>query len=94
MGAMHGAGGGGNAMRQFRWPKKEQPQLMDPTRERDRGRILRLFRPYRRRLTIVVVLVMFAAGISMLNPFLVQAAHRRGPRQGQQHGARPRRCSG
>ncbi len=47
---------------------------MDPARERDRGRILRLFRPYRRRLTIVVVLVMFAAGISMLNPFLVQAA--------------------
>ncbi len=74
MGATHGAGGGGNAMRQFRTPKKEQPELMDPTRERDRGRILRLFRPYRRRLTVVVGLVIFAAGISMLNPFLVQAA--------------------
>ena len=74
MGAMSGAGGGGNAMRQFRTPKKEQPELMDPTRERDRGRILRLFRPYRRRLTVVVGLVIFAAGISMLNPFLVQAA--------------------
>ena len=74
MGAMSGAAGGGNAMRQFRTPKKEQPELMDPTRERDRGRILRLFRPYRRRLTVVVGLVIFAAGISMLNPFLVQAA--------------------
>jgi ATP-binding cassette, subfamily B, bacterial len=74
MGAMHGGGGGGNPMRQFRTPKKTQPELMDPTRERDGGRILRLFRPYRSRLSIVVGLVIFSAGISMLNPFLVQAA--------------------
>jgi len=74
MGAAHGGGGGGNPMRQFRTPKKDQPQLMDPTRERDGARILRLFKPYRGRLTIVVVLVIFAAGISMLNPFLVQKA--------------------
>ena len=30
---------------------KKQPPLMDPTRERDRRRILRLFKPYRARLT-------------------------------------------
>jgi ATP-binding cassette subfamily B protein len=61
-------------MRQFRTPKKETPALMDPTRERDRRRILKLFRPYRVRLTIVVVMIVASAAISMLNPFLVKWA--------------------
>ncbi len=74
MGAMNGGGGGGNAMRQFRAPKKEQPELMDPTRERDGRRILRLFRPYRMRLMIVVVMIVCSAAISMINPFLVKRA--------------------
>jgi ATP-binding cassette subfamily B protein len=73
IGAANG-GGSGNALRQFRTPKKEQPALMDPTRQRDGRRILRLFRPYRRRLVIVLTMVVFAAGISMLNPFLVKDA--------------------
>jgi ATP-binding cassette subfamily B protein len=74
MGAMNGGGGGGNAMRQFRGARKEAPGLLDPTRERDGRRILRLFRPYRVRLTIVVVMIIASAGISMLNPFLVKWA--------------------
>jgi ATP-binding cassette subfamily B protein len=74
MGAMNGGGGGGNAMRQFRGAKKEAPGLLDPTRERDGRRILGLFRPYRVRLTIVVVMIIASAGISMLNPFLVKWA--------------------
>jgi ATP-binding cassette subfamily B protein len=61
-------------MRQFRTPKRDTPQLMDPTRERDRRRILKLFRPYRVRLTIVVVMIIASAAISMLNPFLVKWA--------------------
>ncbi len=71
---MHGASGGGSAMRQFRTPKKDQPELLDPTRERDGRRILRLFRPYRSRLTVVLTLVVVSAAISMLNPFLVKWA--------------------
>jgi ATP-binding cassette subfamily B protein len=74
MGAMHGGSGGGNALRQFRTPKKEQPALMDPTRERDGRRILRLFRPYRARLTIVIAMIIASAAISMLNPFLIRSA--------------------
>jgi ATP-binding cassette, subfamily B, bacterial len=73
MGAMHGAGGGG-AMRQFRNSKKEPPGLMDPSRERDGRRILGLFKPYRKRLAVVLGLIVFSSGISILNPFLVKWA--------------------
>jgi ATP-binding cassette subfamily B protein len=52
---------------------KKPPPLMDPTRERDRGRILRLFQPYRIRLTVVLVMIIFSAGLSMANPFLLRA---------------------
>jgi ATP-binding cassette, subfamily B, bacterial len=45
---------------------------MDPTRERDRGRILALFKPYRMRLTVVLVMIVISAGVSMLNPFLLR----------------------
>ena len=71
--ASHGAGGSG-FMRSTRGSGKKPPQLMDPTRERDRGRILGLFKPYRVRLTVVLVMIIFAAGVSMLNPFLLKAA--------------------
>jgi ATP-binding cassette subfamily B protein len=73
MGAMHGSGGG-SAMRQFRTPEKKTPELMDPSRQRDRRRILRLFRPYRFRLTAVLALIIVSSGISMTNPFLIKAA--------------------
>ncbi len=46
---------------------------MDPSRERDRRRILRLFRPYRARLFSVMGLIAVSAGLSMLNPFLLKA---------------------
>lgn len=74
MRAIHGAAGGGSGMRPSRTVQKEAPELMDPSRERDRGRILRLFRPYRVRLTIVLAMVVFSAGISMVNPFLLRSA--------------------
>jgi ATP-binding cassette subfamily B protein len=47
---------------------------MDPTRERDRHRILSLFKPYRTRLTVVLVMIMVSAGVSMLSPFLLRTA--------------------
>jgi ATP-binding cassette, subfamily B, bacterial len=52
---------------------KEPPPLMDPSRERDTHRILALFRPYRSRLAIVLAMIVFSAGLSMVSPFLLQA---------------------
>jgi ATP-binding cassette, subfamily B, bacterial len=59
-------------MRRLRQPDKKPPALMDPTRERDRGRILRLFRPYRWRLAAVLGLIVFSSGLAMLQPFLLR----------------------
>jgi ATP-binding cassette subfamily B protein len=59
-------------MRSLRGAGKKPPDLMDPTRERDRGRIFGLFRPYRSRLTVVLVMIVFSAGLSMLTPFLLR----------------------
>jgi ATP-binding cassette subfamily B protein len=72
MGAMHGSGGSG-AMRSLRGGGKKPPPLMDPSRERDGRRILRLFKPYKVRLTIVLAMIVFSAGLSMVNPFLIKA---------------------
>jgi ATP-binding cassette, subfamily B, bacterial len=71
--ASQGSGGSG-AMRALRGgPNKKPPPLMDPSRPRDRHRILALFRPYRFRLTVVLVMIVFSAGLSMVSPFLLQA---------------------
>jgi len=61
-------------MRSLRGPDKTPPELMDPTRQRDRKRILALFKPYRVRLTVVLVMIIVAAGVSMLSPFLLKRA--------------------
>jgi ATP-binding cassette, subfamily B, bacterial len=61
-------------MRSLRGPDKKPPELMDPTRPRDRARILALFRPYRIRLAVVLVMIVIAAGVSMLSPFLLKRA--------------------
>ena len=54
-------------------PNKKPPPLMDPTRQRDRHRILALFAPYKVRLGVVLVMIVFSAGLSMVSPFLLQA---------------------
>ena len=46
---------------------------MDPTRERDRGRILRLFTAYRARLALVLGLIVVSSGLSFISPFLLRA---------------------
>jgi ATP-binding cassette subfamily B protein len=61
-------------MRVLRTPEKKPPPLMDPSRQRDGRRILRLFRPYRGRLTAVLVLIVISAGVSMLSPFLLRTS--------------------
>jgi ATP-binding cassette, subfamily B, bacterial len=73
MGAAHGTPGTG-ALRSLRGSgRKPPPPLMDPSRERDGKRILALFRPYRVRLTVVLTMIVFSAGLAMLQPFLLRA---------------------
>ncbi len=45
---------------------------MDPARERERRRILRMFVPYRRRLGGVLMLIVISSGLSMISPFLLR----------------------
>src|SRR6201989_163347 len=72
-GASAGTPGTG-AMRSLRGADRKPPPLMDPTRRRDGHRILSLFRPYRMRLTAVLLLIVISAGVSMLSPFLLTQA--------------------
>jgi ATP-binding cassette subfamily B protein len=51
---------------------KKPPALMDPSRERDKHRILALFAPYRWRLGAVLSLIVFSSGLSMISPFLLK----------------------
>jgi ATP-binding cassette subfamily B protein len=60
-------------MRAVRGGESKPPPLMDPERKRDRGRIMRLFAPYRVRLAAVIGLIIFSSGISMISPFLLRA---------------------
>jgi ATP-binding cassette, subfamily B, bacterial len=60
-------------MRSLRGPGKKPPALMDPSRQRDKHRILALFKPYRVRLGAVLALIVFTAGLSMVSPFLLKA---------------------
>ncbi|HWF36732.1 MAG TPA: ABC transporter ATP-binding protein, partial [Solirubrobacteraceae bacterium] len=62
------------SMRQAFGSKPKPPPLLDPSRERDRRRILRLFAPYKGRLGAVLGLIVFGAGLSMISPFLVRTA--------------------
>ena len=52
--------------------REKPPPLMDPTRQRDGHRILRLFGPYKWRLAAAMALIAFSAGISMISPFLLR----------------------
>ena len=53
--------------------RKKPPPLMDPSRERDAHRILALFKRYRMRLGVVLVMIVFSALLSMVSPFLLKA---------------------
>jgi ATP-binding cassette subfamily B protein len=59
-------------MRSLRGPNNKPPPLMDPSRQRDRHRILALFKPYRFRLFTVLVIIVIGAGLSMVSPFLLR----------------------
>ena len=57
-------------MRHFTASEHDQPPLLDPTRERDSRRILRLFQPYKLRLTIVLLMIVSAPPFKMPPPSL------------------------
>ena len=73
LGASAGTPGTG-AMRGLRGGAKQPPPLMDPNRQRDTNRILHLFRPYRLRLAIVLAMIIVAALVSIIQPFLLKDA--------------------
>jgi ATP-binding cassette, subfamily B, bacterial len=75
--ASHGAGASGS-MRSMRGGDRKPPPLMDPSRERDRHRVLALFRPYRGRLAVVLAMIVFSSGLGMVSPFLLREVLDRG----------------
>jgi ATP-binding cassette subfamily B protein len=77
LGASAGTPGTG-AMQALRGGAKKPPPLMDPSRERDTHRIVSLFRPYRVRLAIVLGMIVVAALVSIVQPFLLSAAINKG----------------
>jgi ATP-binding cassette, subfamily B, bacterial len=66
----NGEGGGGLGGRH----RPSPPPPLDPDRESAglTRRIARLFRPYRGRLTAVLILIAVSAGLSMISPFLLR----------------------
>src|ERR1700681_3628476 len=82
MSSFHGSGGhglglggpdGGRRRRGRRRGSGETPPaLLDPERERDGRRIMRLFAPYRARLASVLALIVLSSGLSMISPFLLR----------------------
>jgi ATP-binding cassette subfamily B protein len=73
-----GGGGGARARGRGRGSRvlgsgEPPPPLMDPERERDGRRIMRLFAPYRGRLGLVLGLILLSSGLSMISPFLLVA---------------------
>ena len=81
MSTFHGAGGphglglgpSGARGRRRASAENEPPALLDPARERDGRRIMRMFRPYRRRLVSVLSLIVFSSALSMVSPFLLRS---------------------
>ncbi len=67
------AASGGDGLRGQRPGRREQPPLLDPERQRDTHRIVRLFAPYKVRLAAVIALIVVSAGLGMISPFLLRA---------------------
>ena len=53
--------------------RRGPPPLLDPARERDTRRILRLFAPYRARLSVVLGLIVLSSVLNGISPFLLRA---------------------
>ncbi len=58
------------------------PELLDPQRERDGRRIMRLFAPYKARLLGVIALIVFSSALGVIPPFLLRLVLARALPQG------------
>ena len=72
-GGARGSGGGARGGRRVLGSSEPPPPLLDPNRQRDTHRIVRLFAPYRWRLAWVLALIVLSSGLSMISPFLLRA---------------------
>ena len=70
---MHGGPFGGVERGPRGRRREDPPPLLDPSRRRDRRRVLALFAPHRVRLAAVLSLIAVSAVISMISPFLLRA---------------------
>ena len=61
---------------------KPGPELLDPQRERDGRRIMRLFAPYKARLLGVIALIVFSSALGVVPPFLLRLVLARAIPQG------------
>jgi ATP-binding cassette subfamily B protein len=71
--ASSGAGRGRGRGTRGRGSGDSPPPLLDPARERDTRRILRLFAPYKARLSVVLGLIVLSSVLNGISPFLLRA---------------------
>ena len=72
MGGGMGRGGGGGAFRGVDAQAQRQENANAPRIAGLRGRIFSLFRPYRGRITVTMLLVVIGAGIGVIPPLIIQ----------------------
>ena len=84
LGGANGSGGGRGRGRGTRvlGSGKPGPELLDPQRERDGHRIMRLFAPYKGRLLGVIALIVFSSALGVVPPFLLRLVLARAIPQG------------
>ena len=84
LGGANGSGGGRGRGRGTRvlGSGKPGPELLDPQRERDGRRIIRLFAPYKARLLGVIALIAFSSAVGVIPPFLLRLVLARALPQG------------
>jgi len=84
LGGANGSGSGRGRGRSTRVLSsgKPGPELLDPQRERDGRRIMRLFAPYKARLLGVIALIVFSSALGVIPPFLLRLVLARALPQG------------
>jgi ATP-binding cassette subfamily B protein len=84
LGGANGSGSGRGRGRSTRvlGSGKPGPELLDPQRQRDGRRIMRLFAPYKARLLGVIALIVFSSALGVIPPFLLRLVLARALPQG------------
>jgi ATP-binding cassette subfamily B protein len=82
LGGANGSGGRRGRGTRVLGSGKPGPELLDPQRERDGRRIMRLFAPYKGRLLGVIALIVFSSALGVIPPFLLRLVLARALPQG------------